>query len=1035
MSNNQDRNENKELLVDVNQDEVMLDDGFGNHVFGSEAWAHINTGKSGAELDAYIEDIKESARVAIDQSIAILTPWFFSNMPQFYYQTTPREEKIRDLHAVITGHIFESKQKLQLWNRDRSKTTFLAPGNDDLVFQDVAENIADLDIKHGAMFTSNDRLLLISSFYTNQFQPVDLENAKNKAKMDRTKEILENEADRACVEGFLAGLDNDMVIHATPERLGRLYKLYSFAKDREDAVTHLIPKYYNEFARLDIAYKKMPISQILAPILYLFERYDFRVNRCVMATVSQNTETPITILTFIVRHADGSVVDTDLVPFLKLNKAAKTLRWVDNDHFDNLWKHKREEYIDYSLNEINLIRAFAAWDQIFLSKLNPYYYSEERIRKTFDRYPEILRDLVQYFKLRFDPRIPDGERRKQQDLEEKILHGIESVDRRIEFDIFKESLNFLKHILKTNYFYPQKTGLAFRMDPDCLNPEHYPNKPYGFFFMIGRGYRGFQVRYRDTSRGGLRILMPKDSSQYEVSFAGLFDEVIGLAYAQQLKNKDIPEGGSKAVVLLAPGADRETAAIGAVDSILNLITLDPDTNKLDPSIIDYFEREEYIYLGPDENCTNELIDAFVAQAHSRGYRFANAFMSSKPGAGINHKEFGVTSEGVNVYLDNLLPELGIDPKKQRFTVKMTGGPDGDVAGNELKILHREYGENARVTAIADGFGCAFDPKGLAWDELLRLVRESRPILDFNPEKLSGDKSAYVIPADTQEHIKMRNTLHATVDADVFIPAGGRPYTVNSDTWKLFLKKDGSLSCKAVVEGANIFFTEEARERLQEAGMLIFKDSSANKCGVICSSFEILSSLILEPAEFMEIKPTYVEQVLQKLRSKADQEAKVLLAEYHQRGKKINLVQLSKVLSDVINRVTDLISNDLDRLTDEQLNSKLCRHIILQYVPPILREKYSDRILEVVPRSYRQAIISADTAARLVYTEGISWFQNLADDDIVQTVQIYVEKERHVAELMEALHGSNLTNKDEILSILERSGARTLTTIARTQETK
>ncbi len=41
---------------------------------------------------------------------------------------------------------------------------------------------------------------------------------------------------------------------------------------------------------------------------------------------------------------------------------------------------------------------------------------------------------------------------------------------------------------------------------------------------------------------------------------------------------------------------------------------------------------------------------------------------------------------------------------------MTGGPDGDVAGNELKILHREFGENARVVAIADGYGAAHDPR-------------------------------------------------------------------------------------------------------------------------------------------------------------------------------------------------------------------------------------------------------------------------------------------------------------------------------------
>jgi glutamate dehydrogenase len=37
----------------------------------------------------------------------------------------------------------------------------------------------------------------------------------------------------------------------------------------------------------------------------------------------------------------------------------------------------------------------------------------------------------------------------------------------------------------------------------------------------------------------------------------------------------------------------------------------------------------------------------------------------------------------------------------------------------------------------------------------------------------------------------------------------------------------------------------AREALHKAtGIPIVKDSSANKCGVICSSFEIMSSMLL-----------------------------------------------------------------------------------------------------------------------------------------------------------------------------------------------
>ncbi len=52
----------------------------------------------------------------------------------------------------------------------------------------------------------------------------------------------------------------------------------------------------------------------------------------------------------------------------------------------------------------------------------------------------------------------------------------------------------------------------------------------------------------------------------------------------------------------------------------------------------------------------------------------------------------MTSEGVIVFADELLHTLGIDPKNEPFTVKITGGPAGDVASNVMKILMREYGE-------------------------------------------------------------------------------------------------------------------------------------------------------------------------------------------------------------------------------------------------------------------------------------------------------------------------------------------------------
>ena len=93
-------------------------------------YQHMQREFTANELETYIDDIADTVRVGLDQSISILTPWFFNNMPQIYYQTTPRQEKVRHLSSIITGHVFETKQTVELWERDKSKVTYIGPGGD-----------------------------------------------------------------------------------------------------------------------------------------------------------------------------------------------------------------------------------------------------------------------------------------------------------------------------------------------------------------------------------------------------------------------------------------------------------------------------------------------------------------------------------------------------------------------------------------------------------------------------------------------------------------------------------------------------------------------------------------------------------------------------------------------------------------------------------------------------------------------------------------------------------------------------------------
>src|SRR5690606_30957518 len=104
--------------------------------------------------------------------------------------------------------------------------------------------------------------------------------------------------------------------------------------------------------------------------------------------------------------------------------------------------------------------------------------------------------------------------------------------------------------------------------------------------------------------------------------------------------------------------------------------------------------------------------------------------------GINHKEYGVTSLGVNVYMHKTLEYLGINPEKEPFTVKISGGPDGDVAGNQIYNLYKFYPHTAKVLAVTDVSGTILDPAGLDLAELVKLFKNENPIYRYPPEKLS-----------------------------------------------------------------------------------------------------------------------------------------------------------------------------------------------------------------------------------------------------------------------------------------------------------
>jgi glutamate dehydrogenase len=336
-----------------------------------------------------------------------------------------------------------------------------------------------------------------------------------------------------------------------------------------------------------------------------------------------------------------------------------------------------------------------------------------------------------------------------------------------------------------------------------------------------------------------------------------------------------------------------------------------------------------------------------------------------------------------------MAELGIDMRRDSFSVKLTGGPNGDVAGNAMRLL-LERSPQVEIVLIVAGSGVLYDPEGLDHAELNRLVLKHN-IDEFSPEKLNPGGYQLFSRQQRQEGLTVlykriskneagiceewvtTDNFHREFDnavfmvpADLFIPAGGRPETVDVNNWQKFIGADNKPTCQAIVEGANSFITPAAREKLQAQGIVLIRDAAANKCGVISSSYEIIANLVLSEREFLKHKDEYVADVLNILERRAADEARLIFARRQQTGGSQSFTQIAGDLSREINLNYGKIFNYLQANT-ELLDTAPMRRAVKAHLPKFLQQsRYLKRLPQRLPLKYRAAMVAAELAARMVY---------------------------------------------------------------------
>lgn len=844
---------------------------------------------------------------------------------------------------------------------------------------------------------------------------------------------------------------NARFLHSLPiERLVLAFNMFFRAQTRDNCQYEIR---YNESweenqspsMQIVLAWRNTPKHNFLYRIARIVNRHNLVMKR-VNASYINTKGTECILLMALELHGSNGQAAWDAANIVDFLRELLTVKYFASfDTIDSALVSKKA----ISGNMGNFLRSTINFIHQSLVHIDANLYTLENIEEALCRHPELTAKLCEAFRNKFDPDFYDY--KEYLKTRESFLTDVGRLDTGQEENdirrknILRQGMNFIHHTLKTNFFRTNLTAHSFRLDPRYLDEipfertKKFPELPFAIFFIKGMHFFGFHIRFKDLSRGGLRTVAPEHPEQIVYERNNIFTECYNLALTQHMKNKDIPEGGSKGVIFLNPFQRIESESFilqkeldaslvqhediekqikifhqeqrleylhqaqrSFVESLLIIVNCDENGKIRARNIVDYWEQPEYLYLGPDENMHDTMIEWIADLSKKYKYRPGGAFISGKAQTGINHKEYGVTSLGINVYMEALLHFLGINPLTTRFTVKMSGGPDGDVAGNQIYNLHLFYPNTAKLITTVDVSGTIYDPEGLDLSTLVELFKQGKPVRYYPPEKLSnggflldkntkrmqntlsqqtlcwkkenGKLKEEWLAGNEMNHI-LRTTVHQT-PADIFIPAGGRPRTLDETNIKEFLDPSGFPTARGIVEGANLYLTPKARRSLEKLGVLIIKDSSANKTGVICSSFEVLCGLALTDEQFITHRETLIKEILERLKKCASQEAQLLLSTHKETHE--FLTDISQQVSDRINQFTYELLDYFNHITWPDDPQNPLTKCYLNYCLPLMRSEFYNETLTQVPEGHKKAIVACNLAAQVVYQKGLSWQPTIVD---------------------------------------------------------
>lgn len=311
-----------------------------------------------------------------------------------------------------------------------------------------------------------------------------------------------------------------------------------------------------------------------------------------------------------------------------------------------------------------------------------------------------------------------------------------------------------------------------------------------------------KIIYIYEPRCGLKAVVVIDNISAGPAIGGIrmapdvsAEEVFRLARAMTWKNAlaGIPHGGGKSGILADPAT--------------------PNKETLIRQFANAIERFEGYIPGPDMG-TDEVAMAWVRDEIGRSVGL------SKVLGGIPLDQIGATGYGLAVCAEVAQNFSDLELEGSRVIVQGFG----NVGSHAARYLQER---GALLVGASDLDGTVYDPNGIDIDRLIEIKAETGRVTDYEKGR-TVDKDAWV-----------------DLECEIFVPAA-RPDAVDENN-------AGRLSCKLVLQGANIAVTSRAERILHDRGILSVPDFVANAGGVICASVEYRGGTQKQAFETIEEK--------------------------------------------------------------------------------------------------------------------------------------------------------------------------------------